>query len=244
MAMTTYKKFKLAGYLAISTSLALLPAFANAAPATPTYEAKVTVNALKQGQHPAYNKLATATENMLQELEQNNADDPDVIRSIFQKHVEPHVNYRFITAMILGNKHLKRTSKADFAELADLLKSEFAVSFTSALGYLADNNVSFAPLAPDENSKVAKVKLTITQNGGPDIDVNFSLRRSSKDAWNEEDSWTIYDVTAEGISMLSSYQSQYRSILNKSATTGLIELLKEKQGISSVATPSIHKPKV
>ncbi|MEC9236766.1 MAG: hypothetical protein VX803_11025, partial [Pseudomonadota bacterium] len=94
MAMTTYKKLKLAGYLAISTSLALLPAFANAAPATPTYEAKVTVNALKQGQHPAYNKLATATENMLQELEQNNADDPDVIRSIFQKHVEPHVNYR------------------------------------------------------------------------------------------------------------------------------------------------------
>ena len=42
MAMTTYKKLKLAGYLAISTSLALLPAFANAAPATPTYEAKVT----------------------------------------------------------------------------------------------------------------------------------------------------------------------------------------------------------
>ncbi len=243
--MNKFKKIKLAAGFGLMSAFAAMNV--QAANLSPEPTAKVAASlTVAADQHAAYIAVAEATENMLTALNKADAKtrkDDAFIKDVFETHVEPLVNYRFITAMILGNSHLKNTSKEQFNELSDLLKAEFAASFTSALSYLSDNKVTIEPLKPDADSKVAKVKLTITQKGGPDVSVDFSLRRSSKDAADDPQSWKIYDVVAEGISMMSSYQSQYKSILNKGGVDGLIEALKKRQG-QSAAVQIAPSPKL
>lgn len=229
------KKFKLATCFALSVGAAAVALPAHAAVSDAVNQTAETTAAVQQ-QHPAQMKVANTVEQMLEELNAVGEDSPEAVGEIFETYVGPHVNYPFITASILGNKHLKELSgkKDKFNELTDLLKGEFKVSFTNALKFIIGNDVEVQPLRPNSDSKVAKVKLVIDQGNGPDIDVTFSLRYNRKMDRNDPAAWTIYDVTAEGISMLSSYRSQYASTLNAGGVQRLIDLLKEKQNKSAV----------
>jgi phospholipid transport system substrate-binding protein len=74
-----------------------------------------------------------------------------------------------------------------------------------------------------DDEKTITVRAIVKEPGRPDINIAFKLRKNSKT--NE---WKAYDMVAEGISLLSSKQSEFESILRQDGIQAVIDLMKHK----------------
>ena len=89
--------------------------------------------------------------------------------------------------------------------------------------YYNGQEVVFQPLRDAPEDKTATVRAVVKEDGRPDIKISFKLRKNTKT--NE---WKAYDMVAEGISLLSSKQSEYESILRQDGIQKVIDIMKEK----------------
>jgi phospholipid transport system substrate-binding protein len=73
------------------------------------------------------------------------------------------------------------------------------------------------------NERVVTVRVLIKDKDAPDIKVAFKVRKNKK-----TNKWKAYDMIAEGISLLSSKQSELESVVRQKGIDTVIELLREK----------------
>lgn len=69
---------------------------------------------------------------------------------------------------------------------------------------------------------VATVNTKLVSRSGADIPIDYRLQR-------EGDTWRIYDVLIEGVSLVSNYRSQFNRIIQQSGYDDLIRKMKTKQ---------------
>lgn len=79
--------------------------------------------------------------------------------------------------------------------------------------------------ARNDGQDYAQVDTQIVQPGDDPIDLDFQLGRSG-------DTWKIYDVTVDAISIIANYRNQFNRIMNSQGYGTLIEDLKSKQKAS------------
>jgi phospholipid transport system substrate-binding protein len=75
------------------------------------------------------------------------------------------------------------------------------------------------------------VKTTITTNTGSDVPVDYRMHRV-------DDRWLVYDVTIEGVSMVSNYRSQFNKIVRTEGYPAVVERLKANQNETSASPVS------
>jgi phospholipid transport system substrate-binding protein len=87
--------------------------------------------------------------------------------------------------------------------------------------------------------KAGRVEVpTTTTSAGQTYAVAYRLEldRESKPA-----RWRVYDVVAEGVSLISNYRSQFDPIIKKSGATGLLETLETKIAEQTAALAAAKK---
>jgi phospholipid transport system substrate-binding protein len=83
--------------------------------------------------------------------------------------------------------------------------------------------VLFEPIKEVTNERVVTVRAVIKDEGRPDIKLAFKVRKNKK-----TNKWKAYDMIAEGISLLSSKQSELETVIRREGIQKVIDLLKEK----------------
>ena len=78
------------------------------------------------------------------------------------------------------------------------------------------------PLRIKNGDKKTKVKTKVILPGAPAVPVNYSF------ILTEDPAWKIYDVTIDGISLVTTYRSSYGQIVQNKGLDVLIAKLKEK----------------
>ena len=73
------------------------------------------------------------------------------------------------------------------------------------------------------------VRTKIVRGGPNDISVDYRLRQSTG-------SWKIIDVIIEGVSLVSSYRSQFQEVMANGGIDRLLKLMQEKTRASTAAT--------
>ncbi len=87
--------------------------------------------------------------------------------------------------------------------------------------------------------KAGRVEVpTTTTTGGQTYAVAYRLELDSK---AEPARWRVYDVVAEGVSLISNYRSQFDPIIKKSGAPGLIETLETKVAEQNAALTAAKK---
>ena len=81
-----------------------------------------------------------------------------------------------------------------------------------------------------DNKRSVTVKATIKDDVRPDISLAFKMRKT------RDGTWKAFDLVAEGISMISSTQSQYEPILRKHGVSEVIRMMKAEIDKSIVAS--------
>lgn len=155
-------------------------------------------------------------------IEQNNiADNPEVLRTIMEEELMPYIDYKFSSFKVLG-KYTTSVSRKELSEFVTVFREYLITSYAVAMGYYDDQIVEFEPKRDFGNRSDVTVRAVIKDDDRPDIKVAFKVRKDPRSG-----KWQAYDMIAEGISLLSSKQSEFESILRKQGIATVIESMRE-----------------
>jgi phospholipid transport system substrate-binding protein len=153
-----------------------------------------------------------------EEIEQN----PELLRAVIEEELLPYIDYKFSALKVLG-KNLKSVPREKVPEFIQVFREYLITTYALALTYYDDQEVLFEPVKEVTNERVVTVRAVIKDKGRPDIKIAFKVRKNKK-----TNKWKAYDMVAEGISLLSSKQSELESVIRREGIDKVIELLKEK----------------
>ena len=149
------------------------------------------------------------------------AENPENLRTIMDEELMPYIDYRFSAFKVLG-KYTTQVEKKELLEFVSVFREYLITSYAVAMGYYDDQVVEFDPVRDFANRTDVTVRAVIKDDVRPDIKVAFKVRKDSRSG-----DWQAYDMIAEGISLLSSKQTEFESILRKEGINKVIESMRE-----------------
>ena len=165
--------------------------------------------------------VASATFARMKAEQQNIQQNGEVLRTIVEQELLPHVDHRYSALMILG-KNAKKVPKDKLLEFIDVFQQYLITTYASALGYYDDQLVEFEPAKSFANKRKMTIRVKVKEPGRDDIDIAFKVRLT------KDKQWKAYDMIAEGISMLQSKQSEFATPLRQQGIDAVIGLMKKK----------------
>lgn len=153
------------------------------------------------------------------EQEQIHAD-PNYLKVIVEEELMPYVNDQYAALKLLGT-HLKGADRNHVLAFAQAFRAYLVTSYAQVLTQYSDQEIVFGrDTGLDEDRRISSVKVDIIEQGRPPIKLEFKLRKE------KSGDWFAFDMIAEGISLLSSKQSEWSS---KIRTDGIMSVAKELQ---------------
>ena len=135
------------------------------------------------------------------------------------KMVYPIVDEKSLAKQVTG-QYWKTASKQQQDEFTALFVRLVIRSFIAYVAIGEDIDIKFRPVSNPGNQVV--VNSQVTFSGGDKWKVDYLLKRDG-------DSWLVADIMVDGLSLVSSYREQFKSILKQSGFSGLIATLKRLQ---------------
>tara|TARA_R110000868_G_scaffold317275_2_gene578076 strand:- start:1791 stop:2459 length:669 start_codon:yes stop_codon:yes gene_type:complete len=178
-----------------------------------------TAQAQNKNPYVMLEDVATKTFSRIKKERQLIEVDPELLRTVMEEELLPYVDYSFSALKVLG-KYYKKVPREKIPEYISVFRSYLITTYALAMAYYDGQDVEFQPVREVTDERTVTVRAVVKEPGRPDINLAFKLRKSSKT--NE---WKAYDMVAEGISLLSSKQSEFQSILRKDGIQKVIDLM-------------------
>ena len=170
------------------------------------------------------NEAAQKTFDRLKVEQPKIRQDPDYLRQIVAEELLPYVQIKYAGALVLGRYYKDATPaqrEAYFKAFGEYLKQAYG----QALALYNGQSYQIAPEQPLGNADIVAIRVTITDpNGRPPIRLDFQWRKNSQTG-----NWQAYDMIAEGVSMITTKQSEWSDLLR---TKGIDGLTAQLQAIS------------
>jgi phospholipid transport system substrate-binding protein len=140
--------------------------------------------------------------------------------------VLPHFNFEHMTKLAVGKSW--RTASA---EQKKQLMSEFRIllvrTYTKAFTSYRDQIVEVKPFKLDPAANEVTVKTAIVKPGSQQpILVDYDMEKMP-------DGWKVYDLTVEGVSLVTSYRGTFADQVQQVGIDGLIKTLVDKNRTSA-----------
>lgn len=180
---------------------------------------------------PPDEMIKNATDKMLRSINDNRAQikkTPDKLKSLVEENLIPHIDFITSSKLVLG-KYWRRADinqKKQFIRQFRLMLLRF---YSSALAEYLDgrnkdldlNLIKYFPLKIKEGEKSLTVRGQIKVDSGQPIPLRYRLHITKK-------GWKVFDVTVEGVSMITTYKNNFASQLKTDGIDALIASLVEK----------------
>lgn len=147
--------------------------------------------------------------------------DVEHLRTIIDEELMPYVDYAYAAYKVIGS-NLKDTTKDQRDRFVVAFRDSLVKTFAQVLGYYTDQKLSFEPGGSFEGRSVVSSRMVIIDGDRPPIKVDFKLRKSKS-----SDTWKAFDMIAEGISVLSTKQSELGPLIRKDGIDAVIEDLQK-----------------
>ena len=167
------------------------------------------------------NSVATKTFARIKKEKDLIKENPELLRSVMEDELLPYIDYRFSAFKVLG-KYASKVPREKLLEFVSVFREYLITSYAVALGYYDDQLVEFAPALEFEGRSDVTVRAVIKDGERPDIKVAFKVRKD-----RQSNEWQVYDMIAEGVSLLSSKRSEFESILRQDGIDKVIELMRK-----------------
>ncbi|KGJ96919.1 phospholipid-binding protein MlaC [Colwellia psychrerythraea] len=134
---------------------------------------------------------------------------PHLMRDIVEEELMPSIDYRYASYRILG-KHLKKISKEQRADFVEAMRHYLVRTYSIALSNYKNQQVIFESDKPTKGKRIIGIKTQIIEQGAPTINIVFQMRQNKKTK-----QWKAFDITVEGISLLSTKQAELNKKIAK-----------------------------
>lgn len=161
------------------------------------------------------NKIITA----LQIHQDQLSEDPNYAYKVVERYLLPHVDVTGMARSVVGGQVWSEASETEKQRFSDQFIRLVIRTYSAALTGYSNETVQFQPLRGDtEGSRFITINSVIVRTKANDIPLSYSLVKSG-------DSWKIYDISVEGVSLLQSYRSQFNAVLSQGSFASLIDKL-------------------
>ncbi|MGL5429720.1 MAG: phospholipid-binding protein MlaC [Vibrio sp.] len=129
--------------------------------------------------------------------------DPQYLKVIVEQELMPYVNDQYAALKLLG-PNLRGAKREDVAEFVKAFRAYLVTNYAQVLTQYSNQTIEFAPPMPlEEDRRITSVKVDIVDAPRPNIKLEFKLRQEKSGEWK------AFDLIAEGVSLLSSKQSEW-----------------------------------
>jgi phospholipid transport system substrate-binding protein len=157
---------------------------------------------------------------VLKEKGEQIKEDPDLVYGLVHEYILPHLDEVTIAKLALGKnwRIATREQKLEFInEFRDLLIRTYGRS----LSEFSDQQINYFPVRMEKGEEKVVVKSEVIQPGGPPIPVAYRMRI-------KDDAWKVYDLSIDGVSLVTSYRGTFDQEVRKGGIEGLLKYLKDK----------------
>ncbi|WP_246201072.1 MlaC/ttg2D family ABC transporter substrate-binding protein [Vibrio ziniensis] len=149
--------------------------------------------------------------------------DPDYLKVIVEEELMPYVNDQYAALKLLG-PNLKGAKREDVGEFVTAFRAYLVTNYAQVLTQYTNQQIEFGPEPQlEDDRRISSIKVDIIDTPRPNIKLEFKLRKE------KSGDWKAFDMIAEGISLLSSKQSEWNGKIRQE---GILSVAKELEALS------------
>jgi len=142
--------------------------------------------------------------------------DHQALYRMADERVLPYFDFRRMSQWVLG-KHWRDASAAQRDRFVVEFRNLLVRTYSTALLSYTDQQILYLPSPARVADDDATVKTEVKQSGGaPNIPIHYSFFK------NKSGEWKVYDVTIEGVSLVTNYRSVYATKIRNEGVEALI----------------------
>lgn len=161
---------------------------------------------------------------ILAEIKKNRevyARDYNKLYQMADAKVLPHFDFRRMAQWVLGRSWRDATPEQR-DRFVTAFRDLLVRTYSQALLNYKDEQILYLPVQRKPDDTEVLVKTEVQQSGGQaNIPIHYSFYK------NKDGAWKVYDVTIEGVSLVTNYRSVYASKIRDQGIDALISELTE-----------------
>ena len=183
-----------------------------------------------------YTLMQQASDQLFGEIRANQdkiKKDPNYLKIIVKNTLMPYVHTKYAGSKVLG-QYFRQTTPAERDEFFTAFGHFIEQSYAQALTLYSNQQIEIEKEKPI-TSNLINIKVLLKQgHQAAPIHLNFFWRKNSKTG-----QWQVYDMSAEGVSMLDTKKQEWSPILRKNGIQALI--VRVKAAAAAPITIDNHK---
>ena len=134
--------------------------------------------------------------------------------------VLPHFNFTRMTMLAVG-RPWREATPAQREQLVKQFRTLLVRTYSTALEQYRNQTIEVKPLMAKPTDTEATVRTQINQAGGPPIPMDYRMEKTAQ-------GWKVFDVTVEGVSIVTTYRSTFATEVTKGGIDGLIKTISDQ----------------
>lgn len=148
--------------------------------------------------------------------------DPDYIQVVIEEELIPYFDYKYAAYKVLG-AHLRKTSIEQRNNFVEVFRLYLVNSYSNILFKYDQQEIQIAGNTNFKDANIVTIPVRIQDKNNQTVQLSFKLRKNQKSG-----EWKVFDVIAEGISMLNTKQSEISELIQRNGIDHVIDLLAKK----------------
>jgi phospholipid transport system substrate-binding protein len=170
---------------------------------------------------PMLEKTANQLISQLQKNKSKLKNNPALINRLVNSYILPHVDQEQMARSVVNRAIWSNASSVQRSEFVSQFRQLVIRTYASAFSNYTNETVKFKPLRSGQlNQSYVKVNSIVARSGAPSIPVTYAVSKSGG-------KWMITDFSVDGVSMVSSFKSQFASLDTGKGLPGLTSILKK-----------------
>jgi phospholipid transport system substrate-binding protein len=165
-------------------------------------------------------KTADEVLSIIKSRAQEFKQDPAKLYAMVDEKVLLHFDFDRMTDLALGRYKVK-VNKAQKPQLVNEFRQLLVRTYGKALLEYNDQVIKYLPMRGSLEKGDVSIRTEIEQKGGFPIPLNYEV-------YKKGDGWKVYDISVDGISLVSNYRSTFSRKIKEAGVDGLIKSLQER----------------
>jgi phospholipid transport system substrate-binding protein len=147
--------------------------------------------------------------------------DPKLIYPFVEDLVLPHFDFRKMSQSAMG-RYWPRATEDQKTRLTNEFRELLVRTYATALLGYSGQEVEYLPVQFPDGATRVTIPTRLSALDAPPIPVNYRLQL------NSDEKWLVYDVVIDGVSLITTYRSQFSTLVRRDGIDGLISQLAAK----------------
>lgn len=147
-------------------------------------------------------------------------EDPGKIYRLVEHIVLPRFDFQRMSQLVLG-KYWPRAQPDERDAFVRAFRELLVRTYATALLNYSGEEIAYLPSRPSADGEEVTVNTEVKAPGALPIPIDYRLYRNGTE-------WQVFDVSIDGISLVSNYRSSFASQIRRHKLSGLISKLEQR----------------